>query len=54
MDILKKKVLAPGHAAKLKGRLFFLTCSPFGRVGRAFMRPISERQYEFGSRKDKD
>jgi hypothetical protein len=46
--------LSPGHAAKLKGRLFFLTCSLFGRVGRAFMRPLSERQYEFTPRKGKN
>jgi hypothetical protein len=45
-SILDDQSLSPGHAAKLKGRLFFLTASLFGRVGRAFMRPISERQYE--------
>ncbi len=49
-DILNKEALSPGHAAKIKGRLFFLTCSLFGRIGRAFMRSISERQYEIGHR----
>ena len=40
------KCLAPGHASKLKGKLQFATTTFFGRTGRAFMRPLSERQYE--------
>ncbi len=51
--ILLSGRLAPGHASKLKGRLFFLTCSLFGRIGRSLMRLLSERQYEYGSRPKK-
>jgi len=53
-DILKRRTLSPGQAAKLKGRLFFLTCSLFGRIGRAFMRPLSERQFEFAPKTSRD
>jgi len=46
--ILEKKSLHPGHASKLRGKLFFLTSTLFGRIGRAFMKPLSERQYMHG------
>ena len=45
-SILNSRSLSPGHAAKIRGKLFFLTGSLFGRIGRAFMRALSERQYE--------
>ena len=48
--IRSKKNLHPGHASKLRGKLFFLTSSLFGRVGRAFMKPLSEVQYLRGGR----
>jgi hypothetical protein len=48
-EIIRRKNLHPGHASKLRGKLFFLTSSLFGRVGRAFMKPLSERQYMHGS-----
>ena len=39
--ILKSELLTSGQASKLKGKLLFTTCSLFGRVGRAFIRPLS-------------
>ena len=48
--ILSRKNLHPGHASKLRGKLFFLTSSLYGRVGRALMRPLSERQHLHGGR----
>ena len=38
-------VLEPGHAGKLKGKLMFGASQLWGKVGRAFLRSISERQY---------
>jgi len=46
LGILKVKKLTSGHAAKLKGKLQFVGSSLFGKVGRSFLRPLSERQYE--------
>ena len=43
--ILKAGVLEPGHAGKLKGKLMFAASQLWGQVGRAFLRPLSERQY---------
>ena len=42
--------LTPGQASKLRGKLQFTTCSLFGRTGRAQMRPLSERQYQFSGK----
>ena len=50
--IISKKTLTAGHASKIKGKLQFATCSLFGRVGRSFMTPLSERQYEKIKRSD--
>ena len=44
-SILASGVLEPGHAGKLKGKLMFGACQLWGKVGRAFLRSISERQY---------
>ena len=44
--ILKVGILTGGHASKLKGKLQFAGCSLFGKIGRSFLRPLSERQYE--------
>ena len=44
LDVEKR--LPPGQASKLKGKLQFASTTFFGRTGRAFMRPLSERQYE--------
>ena len=42
---LKEGLLDPGSAGKLKGKLMFGASQLWGKVGRAFLRPISERQY---------
>ena len=43
--ILTSGLLDPGSAGKLKGKLMFGASQLWGKVGRAFLRPISERQY---------
>ena len=44
-SILQSGLLDPGSAGKLKGKLMFGASQLWGKVGRAFLRPISERQY---------
>ena len=44
-EILEKGSLDPGSAGKLKGKLMFGSSQLWGKIGRAFFRPISERQY---------
>ena len=44
-SVLRSGVLEPGHAGKLKGKLMFGASQLWGKVGRAFLRSISERQY---------
>ena len=44
-DIIRKDHLDPGQAGKLKGKLMFAASQLWGKVGRAFMLAISERQY---------
>lgn len=44
-SILHVGLLDPGSAGKLKGKLMFGASQLWGKVGRAFLRPISERQY---------
>ena len=44
-SILNVGLLDPGSAGKLKGKLMFGASQPWGKVGRAFLRSISERQY---------
>ena len=44
-SILAAGCLDPGSAGKLKGKLMFGASQLWGKVGRAFLRPISERQY---------
>ena len=43
--ILVSKILEPGRAGKLKGKLGFASSQLWGKVGRAFFLAISERQY---------
>ncbi len=43
--ILQSDYLDPGAAGKLKGKLMFGASQLWGKVGRAFLRVISERQY---------
>lgn len=44
-SILNSNCLEPGHAGKVKGKLMFGASQLWGKVGRAFLRAISERQY---------
>ena len=43
--ISKTKLLSPGQAGKLKGKLMFGASQLWGKVGRAFLRAFSHRQY---------
>ena len=42
---LDSGTLDPGTAGKVKGKLMFGASQVWGKVGRAFFRPLSERQY---------
>ena len=44
-SILDNNLLDPGTAGKLKGKLMFGASQLWGKVGRAYLRVISERQY---------
>ena len=44
-SILESGLLDPGTAGKLKGKLMFGASQLWGKVGRAYLRVISERQY---------
>eukprot|EP00438_Fugacium_kawagutii_P004538 Skav222280 [mRNA] locus=scaffold807:136980:138029:- [translate_table: standard] len=44
-SILASKLLSPGQAGKLRGKLMFGASQLWGKVGRAFLRSLSERQY---------
>ncbi len=44
-QILSTRTLDPGSAGKLKGKLMFGASQLWGKIGRAFLRSISERQY---------
>ena len=43
--ILRSDSLEPGLAGKLKGKLMFGASQLWGKIGRAFLRVVSERQY---------
>ena len=43
--VIKSGHLAPGHSAKLRGRLGFAQSLLFGKFGRVMIRPIPNRQY---------
>ena len=45
VSILKSDQLDPGTAGKIKGKLMFGASQLWGKIGRAFLRVISERQY---------
>ena len=45
-EIERSGTLLPGHAGKLKGKLMFGASQLYGKLGRAALRSISERQYE--------
>ena len=44
-QILRTKRLSPGQAAKLKGKLMFAVSQLWGKLGRAYLLALSERQY---------
>ena len=44
-DVLRNDELTPAEAAKIKGRLGFVSSHFQGRHGRAFLRTLSQRQY---------
>lgn len=43
--ILSSQVFPPGQAGKLRGKLMFGASQLWGKIGRAFLRSLSERQY---------
>ena len=44
-EIREKKKLSPGHAARIRGKLYFTTSSAFFGVGRPALQAFTERQY---------
>ena len=50
--ILKSGLLPPGQAGKLRGKLMFGSSQLWGKIGRAFLRSLSERQYSKFPRSD--
>ena len=51
-SFLVSGLLVLGHAGKLKGKLMFAASQLWGKVGRAFLLAISERQYSKSLGKD--
>ena len=49
-DVLKKGRLTGGAAASLRGKLYFAATTAYGRVGRAALQPILQRQEREGER----
>ena len=47
--VLKRGSLAPGRAASLRGKLYFAASTAYGKVGRAALQPIIQRQERPGS-----
>ena len=43
--VLARRILSPADAARLRGKLYFLTTTSFGRVGRAPLQALVDRQY---------
>ena len=51
-SILATKLLPPGQAGKLRGKLMFGSSQLWGKIGRAFLRSLLERQYTKFPRSD--
>ena len=51
-SITTSGVLSPGQAGKLRGKLMFGASQLWGKIGRAFLRSLSERQYSKVPRSD--
>ena len=49
-EILKSGRLSSGAAATLRGKLYFAVTTAYGRVGRAALQPILQRQERDGGR----
>jgi len=47
--VLRQGVLHPGQAATLRGKLYFAASTAYGKVGRAALQPIIQRQERLGS-----
>ena len=47
--ILKSGFLSPGEAASLRGKLYFAASAAYGKIGRAALQPIIQRQERPGS-----
>ena len=45
VDVLDRMVLTSSQAARLRGKLYFLTTTSYGRVGRAPLQALVKRQY---------
>ena len=43
--VIEDGTLTPAHAARLRGKLYFSTCSSFFGVGRAALQAFTKRQY---------
>ena len=52
--ILNSQVFPPGQAGKLRGKLMFGASQLWGKIGRAFSRSVSERQYTQGPTRPRD
>ena len=44
-SIISSEILSPGQAGMLRGKLMFGASQLWGKIGRAFLRALSERQY---------
>ena len=44
-EVLRKGQLSPAHASRLRGKLYFTTCSAFFGVGRPALQAFTKRQY---------
>ena len=51
-SIISSSLLSPGQAGKLRGKLMFGASQLWGKIGRAFLRSLSERQYIRNPRSD--
>ena len=47
-EVLRIKRLTPAHAARLRGKLYFTTCSAFYGIGRPALQALTKRQYDKG------
>ena len=48
-DVLKSGQLSPGAAASLRGKLYFAATAAYGKVGRAALQPVLQRQEQSGN-----